>query len=81
MGQAYLSQHVSVLGEWNVSEERVGQEYDSGTFGVELETGGHFFKLVFSNSVRLNPAQFIAGTPFSFGPDEWRLSFNITRVL
>jgi hypothetical protein len=34
-----------------------------------------------TNSVRLNPAQFVVGTPFSFAPDEWRLSFNITRLL
>ncbi len=81
MGQLYLSPHVSVLGEWNISEERVGQEYDAGTFGIELETGGHFFKIMASNSVRLNPAQFMAGTPFSFDPGEWRLSFNITRLL
>ena len=81
LGQLYLSQHVSVLGEWNVSEERMGQEYDAGTLGVELETGGHFFKLVISNSVRLNPAQFVAGTPFSFDTDEWRLGFNVTRLL
>ncbi len=81
LGQLYLSQHVSVLGEWNVSEERIGQEYDAGTFGIELETGGHFFKIMASNSVRLNPAQFVAGTPFSFDPDELRFSFNITRLL
>ena len=81
LGQLYLSQHVSLLGEWNISEERIGQEYDAGTFGVELETGGHFFKLVISNSVFFNPAQFVAGTPFSFDTDEWRLGFNVTRLL
>ena len=81
LGQLYLSQHVSLLGEWNVSEEQIGREYDAGTFGVELETGGHFFKLMISNSVRLNPAQFITGSRFSFDPDEWRFGFNITRLL
>ena len=81
LGQLYLSQHVSLLGEWNVSEERMGQEYDAGTFGVELETGGHFFKLVISNSIFFNPAQFLAGTPYSFDPDEWRFGFNVTRLL
>ena len=57
LGQLYLSPHVSVLGEWNISEERIGQEHDVASFGIELETGGHFFKVVTSNSVRLNPAQ------------------------
>jgi len=81
MGQVYLSQHVSVLGEWNISEERTGLEYNAGTFGVELETGGHFFKLLLSNSVRPNPAQFVAGTPFPFEAGEWRFGFNVTRLL
>jgi len=81
MGQLYVSQHVSVLGEWNISEERTDFEYDAGTFGIELETGGHFFKIMATNSVRLNPAQFVVGTPFSFAPGEWRFSFNITRLL
>ena len=81
LGQVYLSQHVSVLGEWNISEERTNFEYDAGTFGIELETGGHFFKIMATNSFRLNPAQFVVGTPYSFAPGEWRFSFNITRLL
>ncbi len=81
-GQLYLSQHVSVLGEWNFSEDNgIDLAHDAGAFGVELETGGHFFKLLISNSVRLNPAQHMGGTPFSFDPDEWRLGFNVTRLL
>ena len=81
MGQLYVSQHVSVLGEWNIGEERTDFEYDARTFGIELETGGHFFKIMATNSVRLNPAQFLVGTPFSFAPGEWRFAFNITRLL
>ncbi len=81
LGQVYVSQHVSVLGEWNISKERTDFEYDAGAFGIELETGGHFFKIMASNSVRLNPAQFVAGTPYSFAPGEWRFAFNITRLL
>jgi hypothetical protein len=79
--QVYVGKGFSVLGEWNVSQARTGLEHDAGTFGVELETGGHFFKIVVSNSTRLNPAQFLGGTPFAFKPSEWRLGFNITRLL
>lgn len=80
-GQFYLSPMVSLLGEWVVAEERPGLEHDAGTFGIEMETGGHFFKLILTNSARMNPTQLLGGTPFAFTPDEWRLGFNITRLL
>lgn len=80
-GQVYLAEQVSLFGEWIVSEERSGLEHDTGTFGLELETGGHFFKLVVSNNTRLNPAQHLAGTPDVFGTNRLRFGFNITRIL
>src|SRR5690606_26810102 len=51
-GQVYFTDSFSFLGEWIVSEERPGLEKDSGTFGFELETRGHFFKLVITNQAR-----------------------------
>lgn len=79
--QAYLTDALSLLGEWIVSEERVGLEHDSGTFGLEARTRGHVFKVVVTNQVRMNPTQFLAGTPSPFDFDELRLGFNITRLL
>ncbi|NCG31803.1 MAG: hypothetical protein GWP44_02885 [Proteobacteria bacterium] len=80
-GQIYLSQHTSLFAEWIKSARRADLEFDSGTFGIELETGGHFFKLLLTNQPRMNPTQFLGGTPFDFTPDEWRVGFNVTRVL
>lgn len=80
-GQLYLSDQVSLLGEWIVSEERTDLEHDSGSFGIELETGGHFFKIILTNQWSMNPTQFLGGTPYNFEPDEWRVGFNITRLL
>jgi hypothetical protein len=80
-GQAYLTDAISFLAEWIVSEERPGLEHDAGTFGFEIETRGHFFKVLFTNQARMNPSQYLAGTPTSFEPDAWRFGFNITRVL
>lgn len=80
-GQLYLDDGLSLLGEWIVSEEREGLEHDSGTFGLEIETRGHFFKLLVTNQVRMNPTQFLGGAPISFDPDNWRVAFNITRLI
>ncbi|MDA0327436.1 MAG: DUF5777 family beta-barrel protein [Gemmatimonadetes bacterium] len=80
-GQAYLTSAMSVLAEWVFSEGRLGMENGSGTFGIELETRGHFFKIVVSNQSRMNPTQFLGGTPNEFGLDELRVGFNLTRLL
>ena len=82
-GQFYVSEAFSVLGEWQFVEDNPAPSLgrDVGTLGVELETGGHFFKLVVSNSTRLNPGQFLGGAADSFDPDNWRLGFNVTRIL
>ena len=78
-GQAYVARSVSLFGEWVVSEARPQQEHDAGTFGLELQTRGHFFKLLMTNTVEMNPTQLLAGTPFPFQPNEWRFGFTITR--
>ncbi len=78
-GQVALTPNVNFIGEWVVSEERPDQEFDSGTFGVELRTRGHFFKIVLTNQVRMNLSQVLGGSAAEFTSDEWRLGFNITR--
>jgi Membrane bound beta barrel domain (DUF5777) len=82
-GQHYFNEAVSVFGEWQFVESNTAQAFgrDAGSLGVEFETGGHFFKLMVSNATRMNPAQFLAGAADSFDPDNWRLGFNLTRVL
>lgn len=80
-GQAYLSETVSLFGEWVMSEEQPGLESDTGSFGIELETGGHFFKLLVSNSQRMNPSQVLSGAASAVASDQLRFGFNITRIL
>lgn len=80
-GELYLNRYLSVLGEWNISPPRDGLEHDAASFGLQIETGGHFFKLMATNTARPNPTQFLAGTPYRFTPKAWRFAFNITRLL
>ncbi|MFQ5536846.1 MAG: DUF5777 family beta-barrel protein [Gemmatimonadota bacterium] len=79
--QAYLAEAFSLLAEWIVSDSRPDQEHDAFTAGVELETGGHFFKIVVTNQMRPNPTQTLGGSPFPVALDELRVGFNITRLL
>ena len=79
--QYWTSERMSLIGEWTFSPEAGDLIYDTGSFGIEAETGGHFFKIVVTNSFRLNPAQALAGAEEKFDVDNLRFGFNITRVL
>lgn len=79
--QWYLSSSMSLLGEWIFSETVTDSENDSGTFGMEFETRGHFFKLVITNQDRMHPTQYLPGSMNPFNADNLRLGFNIVRLL
>ena len=81
-GQLYLDRMWSLFGEWIFSQPRKDQEYDSGSFGVEIRTRGHFFKLLVTNQHQMNPSQTLAGAAEDFlDPGSWRFGFNIQRRL
>jgi hypothetical protein len=63
-GQYYGSDSASLLAEWVVSTKSVAYPNDALTFSLQLKTRGHFFKVLFTNQVRMNPTQFLVGTPF-----------------
>lgn len=80
-GQVYLSGSTSVLGEWIFSEDIQDRGHDSGTFGVEFQTRGHFFKLLVTNQVLMNPTQYLGGSASPFEAGELRFGFNVQRIL
>lgn len=81
-GQLYLDHRWSLFGEWIFSQARKDQEYDSGSFGAEIRTRGHFFKLVVTNQHQMNPTQTLAGAADDFfDPGSWRFGFNIQRTV
>lgn len=80
-GQVYTDGAFSFFGEWIVSPERVGLENDTGTFGVEIRTRGHFFKILVTNNSRMNPTHVFGGSLGDFSGDNLRLGFNLTRLL
>ena len=79
--QYYLNDLLSILVEWNATITGWRQYHNPVSFGIELETGGHFFKVVMTNSAELNSSQFLSGADLPFNDGNWRIGFNITRLL
>lgn len=79
--QYYISSMYSVILEWNPTVIGWRQDYNPVAIGFEIETGGHFFKIILTNSADLNATQFLAGADKKFSDGDWRFGFNITRVL
>ncbi len=79
--QYYFVDRWSFVAEWNFTVTGVRNRHNPVAFGVELETGGHFFKVILSNSSYLNPSQYLAGADLPVDGGNWRIGFNITRLL
>lgn len=54
--------------------------YNSLGFGIDIETGGHVFQLVMSNSRGLTERAFITETTGQFFDGDIHLGFNVTRT-
>lgn len=53
---------------------------NSLSLGIDIETGGHVFQLIFSNSRAMSENLFIAETDGSWGAGDIHFGFNLTRV-
>jgi hypothetical protein len=79
--QYYVMDSWSVVIEFNPTLRGWRKTYDSFALGVEIETGGHFFKFLIGNNTAINLSQYLAGAGSSFNSGDWHLGFNITRLL
>ncbi len=83
--QFYVSPLWSIVWEWSPYiagyKSLVAQEFNPMSFGIELETGGHFFKIFLTNSQYINTSQYLAGADISVDKNDWRIGFMITRLL
>lgn len=79
--QYYIMDTWSLIIEVNPTLRGWRDKYDSFAFGVELETGGHFFKILVGNNTAINLSQYLAGAGNSFKSGDWHLGFNISRLL
>ena len=63
---------------WRSQENGIAA-YDTYSIALELETGGHFFKIVASNNTKMNTGEYNAGSSDEFTWDNLHLGFQITR--
>jgi hypothetical protein len=54
--------------------------YDPLSIGFDIETGGHVFQLIFTNSLAMIEKGFIGETTGSWGKGDIHFGFNISRV-
>lgn len=77
-----ISKRVSLNGEYyyNLNPFKSLDVKNSIAFGVDIETGGHIFQLIFTNSVSMIEKGFIAETNGSFFKGDIHFGFNISRA-
>ena len=78
--QYYLSPNFSLLAEYIPTVSGWRESHNTMTIALEIETGGHFFKIFVTNNAMINPSQNMMGADLEFLKD-MRLGFMITRLI
>jgi opacity protein-like surface antigen len=80
-----LSKRISVNAEYYYTLNPNAKVMDTRYYnalgvGVDIETGGHVFQIMLTNSQGMREGSFIPATTGSWGKGDIRLGFNISRV-
>lgn len=81
-GRFKITKSVALTGEYynRVNVREANPYKNTAGFGVDIETGGHVFQLVFTNSRGLTERAFITETEGDFGEGDIHFGFNVTRT-
>lgn len=82
-GRVKLNKRMSLNADYNyLSPDQLVTNtiYNSLSAGLDIETGGHVFQLIFSNSVGMTAPYYIAKTEGDWGNGDIYFGFNITRI-
>jgi hypothetical protein len=81
-GRMKITKRTSINGEYNyVFPNQIDDSYTNNlSFSFDLETGGHVFQLLLTNSFGLTERQFITETNGSWGSGDIHFGFNISRT-
>jgi predicted porin len=82
-GRFKFTKSMAIIADYfyNFRDESTGiKMYNPLSAGIEIETGGHVFSIMFTNAVGLLENDFIPNTPDSWSNGGYKFSFNISRV-
>ncbi len=87
-GRYKMTRSLSLIGEYysRMNVHANSPYYNSAGLGIDIETGGHVFQLIFTNSLGLNPNTIVTQTGARDGSDgnlskgDIHFGFNITRT-
>lgn len=81
-GRVKITKRTSVNGEYNyVFPNQIDDAYNNNlSFSFDIETGGHVFQLLFTNSFGMVERQFITETDGKWGDGDIHFGFNISRT-
>lgn len=75
-----ISKRVNLTGEYYYQITQFDGTTNALSLGIDLETGGHVFQFVFSNSLGMTDRALIAETTGSWKNGDIHFGFNIARV-
>lgn len=80
-GRYKITRSVALSGEYyyRLNAKSNSPNFDSVGFGVDIETGGHVFQLVFTNSTGMFERALVSETTGDFFSGDIHFGFNITR--
>lgn len=81
-GRLKLTKSVALTGEYyyRLNKPDANPYFNTLGFGVDIETGGHVFQLVFTNTRGLTERAFITETEGDFADGDIHFGFNVTRT-
>ena len=82
-GRFKITHSTSIIADYVYNFDRpelVPKRYDPLGVGVEIETGGHVFSIMFTNASGILENDYIANTVDNWGDGGYKFSFHITRM-
>ncbi len=82
-GRIKITKRMSINAEYNFvpDNQLVSQErHNSLSLGLDIETGGHVFQLIFTNSQAMTEPQYIGQTTGRWSKGDIFFGFNVSRI-